>query len=210
MEGYQIMVKQLYEVDDIVDALADTMSMIVSDKLTDDGTGQALISDVLQLFKNTASRAPDIVLCELLASGTAGGTFTSGAYQTRLLNVIAYDPYSLVNSLVAGVANLADGTYFAAFGAEAYRVDGNKTRLQDTNLAATLDLGRSVTADTANNGSSTSSGSTTTPFVLAASPLNTLELQHRCVNTRAGDGFGVACGFGDSEIYSELLLWKVG
>ncbi len=38
----------------------------------------------------------------------------------------------------------------------------------------------------------------------------TISLEHRCNTTSSDDGFGNANGFGGEEVYSDVMIWKVG
>jgi len=141
---------------------------------------------------------------ETQASGTQGGTFTSGSYLKRTLNTTVIN--NIVGcSIAASVITLPAGTYEVSGSANGYRVDIHKSRLQNTSDATTLQIGTTELSGPA-------SGAETRTFIdggftLAAS--KTIELQHRCQDTLATFGWGVASGFGDSEIYSQITITKV-
>lgn len=139
-----------------------------------------------------------IVVKDIKATTTAGGTFTNGAWQTRTLNTEETDTGSHA-SLAANQITLAAGTYRARIFCPAYRVDAHQARLQNITDGATLIFGvNAFAANTTPFGGSVSviEGR----FTLAGSKL--LEVQHRCVTTQATDGFGGANSFGGSEIYT--------
>ena len=50
--------------------------------------------------------------------------------------------------------------------------------------------------------------SVTSAVVVAASAV-VIEVRHRVATTRATDGFGAACSFGDEEVYTILECWKI-
>lgn len=139
-------------------------------------------------------------------SGTAGGTFTSGAWRTRVLA-------SIVNnipgaSVAANVITLPSGTYLVEGSAPAFQVDRHATRLQNTSDAST-----------AINGTSEFSAAVTSSItrsiingVVSSTLAKTFELQHRCQTTKALHGMGVEAGTAftvDSEVYATLKIWKV-
>jgi len=141
---------------------------------------------------------------ETQASGTQGGTFTSGSYLKRTLNTTVIN--NIVGcSIAASVITLPAGTYEVSGSAIGYSVDRHKSRLQNTSDATTLQIGTTELVGGA-------SGTQTRTFIdggftLAAS--KTIELQHRCQDTLATYGWGVSSGFGDSEIYSQITITKV-
>ena len=61
-------------------------------------------------------------------SDTDVGTFTSGAYRTRALNVHAYDPDNIV-SLSSNQFTLQAGTYIIRWSCLAFQVDHHHTKL---------------------------------------------------------------------------------
>jgi len=141
---------------------------------------------------------------ESQASGTDGGTFTSGSYLKRTLNTTVIN--NIVGcSIAASVITLPAGTYRIEASAPAYIVDGHKTRLQNTSDATTLQVGSSEVAAADDNGGCRSF--VDAYFTLAAT--KNIELQHRGQVTGATLGMGRATGFGDSEIYSQITITKV-
>ena len=137
------------------------------------------------------------------ASGTDGGTFTSGAWRTRDLNTEKADTGAHA-SVAANQITLAAGTYRFRASAPARGVSLHKLRLQNVTDAATIEVGVSVRQEStdADVGLAFVSGR----FTISASKV--LELQHRCSNSTSTDGFGAACGFGVVEVYAEIEFWK--
>lgn len=137
------------------------------------------------------------------SSGTDGGTFTSGSYQTRDLNT------SLVNnisgaSLSSDVITLPAGTYEVLAFAAAYDCSYHQLRIRNTTDSATLCRGVVVYANTSNNVANTAL--VAGQFTLAAS--KSIELQHRCNSTKSSTGFGLAASFG-IEVYADIQIRKV-
>ncbi len=125
---------------------------------------------------------------EKQAAGVDGGTFTSGAWRTRLLNTTDYN--GIPNcSLGSNQITLPPGTYrirgFAVGGASgAGSVELNQTRLRNNTAGTTLVIGSAVRSVTNCEATSIINGR----FTLAAASV--LELQHQCSNTLATLGFG--------------------
>ena len=130
---------------------------------------------------------------------THGGTLTSGAWQTRDLNVKAVDTGNLV-TLSANQITLAAGTYRLRASAPAYEVGGHQARWQNVSDGVTVAVGTSE---------QTAGGQTRSViaarFTISAS--KTFALQQQGSATRSSDGLGVAAGFG-TEVYSEVELWR--
>lgn len=139
------------------------------------------------------------------AANTDGGTFTSGAWQTRTLNTVKTNEITGA-SLASNKLTLPAGTYFAFASAPAGIVQEHKIRLYNTTDASTVIAGQ-------NAGAGSTGGSTFVPATLSGrftlSGTKDLELQHRCGTTRATDGFGLKTNWGEVEVYAELIIWKV-
>lgn len=136
-------------------------------------------------------------------SGTTGGSFTAGAWQTRTLNTIPTNEITGA-SLTTNQVTLPAGTYFAMFSAQGALIDRHQARLRDVTSGTTLILGESTNASSSSNGVSPSGGFGR--FTLGVDSL--VELQHRCGTTNA-NGFGLSNNFGDGELYADLAIWKV-
>lgn len=147
-----------------------------------------------------------ILIREEQTNGTAGGTFTSGAYRTRVLNTTVQDTGGHVVSLSSNQITLAAGTYRIEVKAPARYVDNNKLRLQNVTDSATLLLGQNALALSGTAALSGATAHLSGRFTIAAS--KAIEVQHQCQTTRATDGFGNACSFGDTEVYTVVELWK--
>ena len=133
------------------------------------------------------------------STGTNGGTFTSGAWQTRILNSITN-----INNTVALSNNqftLSPGIYTIAATAPAYKVDNHQIRLQNITNSVTTLMGTSAF-------SPNSGGSMTSSYIngqFAVSIPMVFEIQHMCTTTEANDGLGIASGFGN-EIYTIVKI----
>ena len=142
---------------------------------------------------------------ERTAAATAGGTFTSGSWQKRVLTNEVADPAAL-GSLTTGVVTLAAGTYLALFWGVAAYVDKHQARLRNTSDSVTAGIGCSAHAVSGGSTFQTMSWGVAR-FTIAST--KTFELQHRCQTTRATDGLGVAAGFDEENVFAGVIFARV-
>ncbi len=143
---------------------------------------------------------------DVKADGTSGGTFTSGAWQTRDLNTTEGD-FSKFGSLSSNQFTLQAGKYHIEADATASYVLGHAAKIRNITDSVDSILGMSAR----------SSGSTADEVetiarvlgVITVTASTTFELQHRCTQTRASTGFGIATSFGVGEIYSQIKITKI-
>lgn len=140
--------------------------------------------------------APDAVLEDQKAQNTAGGTFTSGAWQTRTLNTEVRDAYSLItlssNEFTPTVAGWVE------WSAPAYDCTENQTRLYNVTDTAVVTYGTSKYAGTGSIMDSTGGGA-----VVAG---KAYRIEHRCATTKATNGFGVVANLA-TEVYTRVKFW---
>lgn len=137
-------------------------------------------------------------------SGTAGGSFNSGADRTRDLNTYVYNGLGLA-PLSANQFTLPAGTYIVRFEALAYEVNGHATLLYNVTDATVVGRGMNTRAMLA---SSPTSSAGVARFTIAASKV--FELRHRCVLTAATNGFGQANNIaGVPEVYARVEITKL-
>ena len=142
---------------------------------------------------------------ETQASGTSGGTFTSGSYVKRTLNTTVVNNITSC-TLTSSVISLPAGTYQVFATAPAFQVTSHQTRLRNTTDSTDIQFGSTEYSSSA--GVYTQSNSILqTVFTIAAT--KNFELQHRCLNTRASYGLGAEAAFGNSEIYSSITITKI-
>jgi C1q domain len=143
-------------------------------------------------------------LKDVKSSGTTGGGFTSGSYQTRVLNTTEGD--SSFVSLSANQFTLQPGTYQIEASVPAYFVNFHKAKLRNITDSTDAIIGSSeYTENSAGAGNTRSFISGT----ISISSAKTFEIQHRCGTTNASNGFGVASTFGDNEVYTQVKIEKV-
>ena len=138
------------------------------------------------------------------SSGTNGGTFTSGAWQTRTLNTSLTNEISGA-SLSSNQIILPSGTYYIDATAPAFQIDAHKAKLRNITDSSDTLIGTSEI-------SQYFAAYTTTSFVtgrFTISAQKTFELQHRCQSTLATNGFGQSSSFSVTEVYTDVKIWKV-
>ncbi len=145
------------------------------------------------------------VLKDIKASSTDGGTFTSGAWQTRTLNTIEADTTAIVASLSSNRFTLIAGTYAIRAVAQALQVNNNQTRLQNITAGTTLLLGHSAHA----RASAIAGSDTALAGQITVAAGQALELQHQCTTTAATFGFGTGVTWG-SAVFASVEIWKIG
>lgn len=144
------------------------------------------------------------IICDQKASTTDGGTFTSGAWQTRDLNTEIADPDGIV-SIASNQFTLSAGSYLIEAAAPAFGVNQHQLRLYNATTSTAGQVGMSVYARST---SGDVNGETAFLSVRVTITGNTaFEIQDQCKNTRATTGFGVATDWGD-EIYTIVKIFK--
>lgn len=130
-------------------------------------------------------------------SGTAGGTFTAGSWQTRTLNTEVGTTTISGASLATNQITLPAGTYNIRAWAQAHYTNVHQTRLYDTTGAAVLALGTTARAE---SGYSDSVSLVNGTFTLSVESV--IELQHRAATTGS---YGVASSWG-TEVYADVWI----
>lgn len=137
------------------------------------------------------------------AANTNGGTFTQGAWQTRVLNTEVFDTAGIV-SLSSNQFTLQAGTYRIKARAPAFDCNAHKAKIYNVTDAADALIGSSEWADTTGNGFSASCIDNRVTIAGAKA----FELRHQCLVTKATTGFGAASNMGVVEVYAEVWIWK--
>ena len=152
-----------------------------------------------------ANRYPQTALiADTKSQNTAGGTFTSGAWQTRTLNTEISDINNIC-SLSSNVFTLSSGTYLIEWTAPAYNVNRHQTRLYDTTNSAVIQFGGSNYANNSNAIQNSSSGSA----IVVISSNTSYKIEHQCGSTNSPQGFGVEANMG-TEVYAQVKITKIG
>jgi hypothetical protein len=168
------------------------------------GSGSFSASD--KLFIAFSPRGtPAVSYQDQKTQNTDGGTFTSGAWQTRTLNTeSAVD--SIGASLSSNQITLPAGTYLATWSAPAYYVNRHQSRLYNVTDSTVAGIGSSAFA-VAGYAAPDSTSSLGTAVFTIDSP-KSFRIEHRCQTTEATQGFGVGSNFG-TEVYTQITFLKL-
>jgi len=167
-------------------------------------TLSALSLPATQITGSVLSAPQIAVFTEVQTSGTSAGTFTSGAWQTRLLNTTQTSQSWA--SLASHQITLSSGTYYIEASAPALQVTQHQTKLRNITGPADVILGSSEYAFTS-GGNCQSRSFVVGQFVVSGSTV--YELQHQCSNTQATNGFGIDAGFGVNNIFAQVSITKI-
>lgn len=143
------------------------------------------------------------IIADQKVSGVDGGSFTQGAWRVRDLNTEIADPDSIVAVADNGFT-LPAGTFLIFGSAPAYKTSYHQARIYDVTGDEEVEVGTSETSNASDN-------SVTRSFVAAVVVLTgatEFELQHRCLATRATNGYGKATSWG-VEQYSRVLIMRL-
>lgn len=132
------------------------------------------------------------------------GTFTSGAWRTRVLNTKVSDASSIA-SLASNQVTLQAGTYRIKAHAPAYHVGAHQVRIRNVTDGSTVANGTNETHGSHADPPATRSFVDTGWFTIASA--KAFELQHRCASTQATSGLGSSINF-DLEVFAVLEVWK--
>lgn len=149
-----------------------------------------------------------ILIRDQKSSGTNGGTFTSGSWQTRDLTTVVIDDTGDV-TLSSNQFTLPAGSYRIYAYVPAFFVNTHKARLRNITDSTTVDEGTSAKSnDDSTNSETTQESVIRTQFTISES--KTFEIQHQCETTGNTNGFGTATTFTtDNEIYTVVELVKI-
>lgn len=187
-----------------------TVKMLYCVKAFDAITDQGLI-DITALANEVANKQQTISYIQIQdekASGTAGGTFTSGAWRTRILNTINHDDTSHA-TVSNNQITLPAGVYEVDVSVPAAFVNHHKARLQNVSNNETALLGTSERSDIYQGVTTITKSIIRGKIVVISSDV--FEVQHYCETTYTNNGFGLAAGIsGVNEIYTIATFKKVG
>ena len=138
-------------------------------------------------------------------NNTGGGTFTAGAWRTRVLNTEVTDQPAAC-SLAANQFTLLAGTYIIYATAPGLRVDNHKAKLRNITDGSDEIIG---TSEFSNSGVYYANTVSIVSGLFTIASSKVFEIQHRC-GTTDGLGFGNAVNFNVIEVYTDVQLWKVG
>ncbi len=178
------------------------------------GTAQT-INSALNAALATALVAVDlpyVLVADVKANGTAGGTFTSGAWRTRVINTKLTDTHNLcaINTPATNQFQLQAGTWRFFATLPAHRVNVHRARLQNIIDNTTVRFSDAAVSEVALVNVSYSNAVLFGDFIIASA--KAFELQHWCQTTQATDGFGVhdqGIADGVSEYFARGEFWRI-
>lgn len=144
-----------------------------------------------------------LIIEDQKASGTDGGTFTSGGWQTRTLNTEVFD--NIGSTLSSNQFTLPAGTYKVKGIATGFSVSQHQCRLRNMTDGVNAALGTNALS---NPGSSEAATISEFNSIFTIAGTKTFELQHQCAVTKATNGYGVAGAWG-VEVYSQIVVEKL-
>ena len=158
--------------------------------------------------KSTTEKALMIVQDER-SSGTAGGSFSSGAWRTRTLNTVKTNDIDGA-SLSSNRITLPKGKYHVKAKCPSFFAGESKASFYNV-TDGTIDIysqngGSIYTSGTTNAGNA----QTFLEGTIEISDSKVFEVQHRSTLTRSSDGFGRATSFGVNEVYTNVTIEKIG
>lgn len=162
------------------------------------------IFDATGLVKNNTGGLANydvIILRDEKAQNTGGGSFTSGAWQTRTLNTEVVDTGGYC-TLSSNQFTLLSGTYEISATVPGYFCSRHQSKLYNVTDSSDTIFGSSeFAADAETQTISVISGR----FTIAST--KTFEIRHRCESTSNIVGFGVQSNFA-TEVYTQVFLRK--
>ena len=145
-----------------------------------------------------AGGAPAVVLEDQKASGTDGGSATSGAWSTRAINTEVRNPFSYMTVASNEFTPTVDG--WVEWSSPFYKTAWTKTRLYNVTDAA-------IAGEGATNYLNTSYGVWVSTGGAPVSAGKTYRLEYRVSNGAATTGLGAASTQG-TEVYSRVKFWR--
>jgi hypothetical protein len=159
----------------------------------------AQLNDVVDNFKDIA------IFNETQASGTNGGTATSGSFVKRTLNTTVINNIAGC-SIASSVITLPAGTYQVRAAAPVFRVNSSQLRIFNNTASAIAGVaGPNLYTDNAGDNGGTNV--VDTYFTLAVS--SAIQLEQRVQTTVAAAGYGNGMAFGTTEQYSTVTITRV-
>ena len=166
--------------------------------------GGAATVAIVPLAEDLATLYKGYMKCsDVKAANSGGGTFTAGAWRTRVINTEDADTGSNM-SIASNQITLDAGTYSCLIICPALSVNRHKALLYDTTGTADLLIGASMFCD---------QGSVETISIIAGrftiAVQSVLEVRHWCQTTVNTVGFGLESNIDSkSEVYTVAEFWK--
>ena len=163
-------------------------------------------TDSLKVYNGTAwvDVSPKIAIFnETQAASTTGGTFTSGAWQTRTLNTTVVNNITSC-SLASNAVSLPAGTYYMRAVAPAFQVNEHQVKIYNSTDSTDVVLGTQVY----NYSTMEVTGTSEAKGVVTITGTKSFVVQHRCTATKTSQGFGTAITWGNC-IFSTFEITRI-
>lgn len=143
------------------------------------------------------------ILDDSVANNTAGPTWSTPTWNTRVLLNIVRNQNNIVVSLnnSTGAFVLLPGTYRIMAWSTGYNAGAHKAKLYNSTSSTDILIGTSASSSTNTSSLSMINGT----FTVALS--QSLVIQHRIGANNANNG-GQPCNFTENEVYCQVQLWK--
>lgn len=197
-------VRLYYNIENTIGYLVDSggLSALIDDTKGDGDTANTWsadkVYDQLALKQNTLGV---MIVYDQKAQNTAGGTFTSGAWQTRTLNTVQSNSITGA-SLASNQITLPAGTYLIEGSAPAATVNLHQAGFYNVTDGTFSIIGTTERAGTSDVTRSFFSG------VITIAGTKVFDIRHRCQITCGTYGFGYAGNFA-VEIYTMVKITKL-
>lgn len=189
--------------------IEDAITVIEGDITAIEGDITAIEADITALEAAVLlGHAPNVIVEDQKSATTAGGTATSGSWQTRTLNTLVRNSGSIA-SLSSNEVTLPAGTYYIQWSAPAYYCNANKSRLYNVTDAAVVAVGTTALCAVSGIGGAMVTDSSTGSVVVTTAGSKAFRIEHQVTTTRATDGYGVASGFSTIETYARMEVTKI-
>jgi len=142
-------------------------------------------------------------IADVKSSSSAGGSSSSGSWETRDLNTEISDADGIV-SIASNQFTLGSGTYVINFTAPAYSAGSHQARLYDITGSAILVLGSTEYGSSSDDTQTNSIGS----FIHSPTSSNTYEIQHRVAVSTNTYGHGVNSNLANNH-YTQVIIYKL-
>lgn len=207
-------------IDDVDQALADHLADTTaahaasSISIVDAGTLYTAtdVEGALQEIGSISAGLFDAYACyqDQKSAGTAGGSSTSGSWQTRTLNTEVFDPAS-IGSLSSNAVTLSAGSYFlraeSSFGATGNSGAIIQLRIRNTTGSTTVAVSPAQRPGSANTVVDDSTILLASGRLVAAGTV-AIEVQYQTTAGVSTSGLGWAGNFGETEVFTTLVIYR--
>ena len=157
----------------------------------------AQLNGVLDDFQDIA------IFNETQAASTAGGSFTTGSWQTRVLNTTVVNNIASC-SLASNAVSLPAGTYYMRAIAPSFLTNEHQIKIYNNTDATDVVLGGQAYGANTVEAATISEAFT----VVTITGTKSFLVQHRCAVSKATNGLGTAITWGNN-IYARFEIRRI-